>query len=355
MSATASSRGNSRVVMTCWVVFATVNVWLMWILPGSETIPFHFVWISIALVFGLDTWPLRAMIIMLALVTVTTGAVMLHHALVGVIRFEETAEIPLMAAVFLVMVWHVRRRQAAVADLARVAELERHRLEAQQVFVRMVTHELRTPITVARGYVELIGREPDGAAIDEDCAVVLAELSKLDLLSHRVATLTQLDGPQPMCELDLDAFVERLMRRWSPVAERNWSVASDAGMLVANEERLQAALDSLVENAVKFTEDGDTIEVRATRDTSRVVITVRDTGTGIAPDDLPRVFDQFWSGPANRSGAGLGLAITKAAVEARGGTVTVASTPGEGTTFIVRLPQQAAGFVRWRDLDTAPR
>src|SRR5262245_6228411 len=111
MSDTASSRADSPAAIACWVVFAATNVWLMWALPGSETIPFHMVWISIALVFGLGTWPFRAMILMLAAVTVTTSAVMVHHVLVGATRWEETAEIPMMAAVFLVMVWHVRRRQ----------------------------------------------------------------------------------------------------------------------------------------------------------------------------------------------------------------------------------------------------
>jgi signal transduction histidine kinase len=329
--------------MACWIVFATVNVWLMWALPGSETIPFHFVWISIALVFGLNTWPLRTMIVMLVVVTVTTGTVMVHHAVIGATNVEETAEIPLMAAVFLVMVWHVRRRQAAVAGLARVAELELQRAKSQQVFVRMVTHELRTPITVARGYVELMRKENADQAIDEDCAIVLAELSKLDTLSARVATLTQLDGPQPVEEIDLDAFLERLVHRWSPVAVRNWLVCSDIGTVQANEERLQAALDSLIDNAVKFTDEHDTIEVRGRREADQVVITVRDTGGGIASEDLPHVFDQFWSGTRDgvRSGTGLGLAITKAAVQARGGTVTVNSTPENGTTFTVAVPLQA--------------
>jgi len=334
--------------MSCWIVFAGVNVWLMWALPGSETIPFHFVWISIAVVFGLGTWPLGAMILVLALITATTGTVMVHHSLVGETRFEETAEIPLMAAVFLVMVWHVRRRQAALAELSRVAELERQRAQTQQLFVRMVTHELRTPITVARGYVELIGNAPAGTPIEEDCAIVLAELSKLDLLTARVATLAQLDSPLPMSEVDLDAFLERLVHRWSPVADRNWSVASDAGVIVANAERMQAALDSLIDNAVKFTGERDTIEVRAWREPDRAVITVHDTGKGIAAQDLPHVFDQFWSGvhEGARSGTGLGLAITKAAIQARGGTVSATSAPGRGTTFTVRVPVQVARHER---------
>src|SRR5215475_10006017 len=110
MWVTASSRAR-RLVGLGWVAFAAVNVGLMWSFPGVETVPFHFVWISIALVFGVNTWPPRAMLTALAAVAVVTGAILAHHALIGEIRLEEITEVPLMAAVFLAMVWHVRRRQ----------------------------------------------------------------------------------------------------------------------------------------------------------------------------------------------------------------------------------------------------
>src|SRR5207248_241362 len=120
MWVTASPRAK-RIVLACWAVFACANLWAMWAFPGAETIPFHFVWISIAVVFGVNAWPTPAMMLVLAVVTVTTGWILWHHADIGEIGLEETAEVPLMAIVFLVMVWHVRGRQRAVAELERVA------------------------------------------------------------------------------------------------------------------------------------------------------------------------------------------------------------------------------------------
>src|SRR5882757_3409981 len=172
MWVTASPRAK-RTVLFCWVLFALVNLWAMWQFPQGETIPFHFVWISIAVVFGVNSWPLAGMLTALGAVTVSTGVLMLDQAAAGRIRFEETTEVPLMAAVFLVMVWHVRGRQRAVDALERVAALERQRAETQNLFVRLGSHELRTSITVARGYLELIHSTHEDSQSEEDIAIVL--------------------------------------------------------------------------------------------------------------------------------------------------------------------------------------
>lgn len=342
MWVTASSRAR-RLVLVGWAVFAAVNAWLMWTFPGVESIPFHFVWISIALVFGATTWPLLSMMTALAAVALATGAILAHHALIGEIHLEETAEVPLMAGIFLVMVWHVRRRQLAMTALERVAEQERQRAENQQLFVRLASHELRTPITVARGYLELIREAHPDAQTDEDTAIALSELAKLDRLTARLSTLMQLEEKQPTHTMDLDQLVRRTVHRWSGVADRKWLAASTAGIIVADEERLQAAVDSLIENAVRFTGDGDAVELHAWRERDYAVIEVRDRGVGIAEADQQRIFERFWSrGPdGTRSGTGLGLAIAKAAVEARDGTLAVRSRPGGGTTFTIRLPNYA--------------
>lgn len=342
MSATASSRAR-RLLLPAWAVFAAANVVLMWTLPGAETIPFHFVWISIAVVFGVNTWPVRTMVACLAAIAVVTGAVLVHHASVGVIGYEEITEVPLMAGVFLAMVWHVRGRQQAAAKLRRLAALERKRADNQQVFIRLTSHELRTPITVARGYVELVRDAHPEAQAREDCAIVLDELDRLDRLTARLGMLMQMEGELPVRPVDVDAFVRRTIQRWSPVADRRWVSASTVGELDANEERMRAAVDSLIENAVRFTSDGDAVELHAWRERRHVVMEVRDTGTGIPEADLARVFDRFWSRVPDGAptGTGLGLAIARAAVEARGGTIMVRSQPGVGTVFTMRVPVRA--------------
>jgi signal transduction histidine kinase len=328
--------------LLCWVVFALANLAAMWLYPEGETIPFHFVWISIAVVFGVNSWPLAGMMTALAGVTVSTGSIMLYQAIHEKIRFEETTEVPLMAAVFLVMVWHVSGRQRAVVELESVAALERQRAETQGLFVRLGSHELRTSITVARGYVELIRSAHDDRQTDEDSAIALDELDKLDRLTGRLTTLMQLDSPVELSPLDLDVFLERLVRRWTPVANRRWGADSAVGTVYANEERLQAAMDSLIENAIAFTRNGDRIGVRAWREPDRFLIAVSDSGAGIAEENVDRIFERSWSTRhgESRGGHGLGLAIVRAAVEARGGSVSVRSVPGRGATFTMSIPDR---------------
>jgi signal transduction histidine kinase len=198
MWATASSSTN-RLLVGGWAVAAALWSALMYVMPGQETVPFHFIWIGLALVYGFTRWKAAGMVISLALVTAVTGYILCHHAAQGQIGWEETAEVPLMASLFGVMVWHVNRRNVAVGEVRRLAEAERRRLEVQQLFVRLASHELRTPITVARGYTELVrGAHHDEATL-EDTEVVLDELDKLARITQRLVTLMQMEEPYPLC------------------------------------------------------------------------------------------------------------------------------------------------------------
>jgi signal transduction histidine kinase len=150
-------------------------------------------------------------------------------------------------------------------------------------------------ITVARGYAELIRSAHDDQQTEDDASIVLEELGKLDRLTARLTTLMRLDSPTGMSPFDLDVFLERLVRRWTPVAERQWSADSEVGTIDANEERLQAAMDSLIENAIAFTHNGDRIEVRAWREPGLFLISVSDSGTGVAAENVGRIFERSWS------------------------------------------------------------
>ena len=132
-----------------------------------------------------------------------------------------------------------------------------------------------------------------------------------------------------------------------PVAERDWSAQSTAGVVETNEDHLRAALDGLVENAIAFTQNGDGISVHARRSPDSLTIEVSDTGAGIAPDHLDHIFERSWTSrgrPANgrSGGTGLGLAIVRTAVETLGGTIRVRSVVGGGTTFTLDFPQRRA-------------
>jgi signal transduction histidine kinase len=332
-------------VELAWGAFAAVNLLVMFRLDTALTVPFHFVWVSLTLVYGFRTWAPRPTLIVCVAVCGLTGAAFLDPILAGRLNPDELTEVPLMAAMFLAMVWHARRRAAAMEEVRRLADSEHRLREREREFVRDASHNLRTPITVARGYTELIRAAHATTQTSEDAGVVLGELHKLTLISERLLTLARAEQADFLrhAELDLEALLTRTARRWTAAARRRWQVQVDGdGELLADGEQLEAALDALIENAVAATEEGGCILLRAHAEDGHAVIEVVDDGSGIRPEHLARVFDRFWrvdNDPASDTrGTGLGLAIVEAIAQAHGGTVTVASQPGRGSTFAIRLP-----------------
>jgi signal transduction histidine kinase len=236
-----------------------------------------------------------------------------------------------MGVIFVAMVWHARRRQAALEELRRATERERD-------FVRDASHELRTPITIARGHTELIRAATDSAQIADDAEIILHELSRLARVAERLLLLAAVEHPgflRPSL-IDIDALLTETERRWSASAPRAWHIhAATGGFVPADGERLSYALDALIENAVKFTRDGGAIAIRAWQAGDAAIIEVRDDGPGVAPEQSDRIFERF-AGQAS-GGTGLGLPIVKAIVEAHGGSITLDSTLGEGASFRIRL------------------
>jgi signal transduction histidine kinase len=340
MSDTALSPVN-RWLFPGWLIFAAVNTVGMFALPGQETIPFHFIYISMALVYGLQPWPLPKTYAVLGLVAATTGVALALHVRENVIGWEETAEIPLMALLFLVMVWHVRRRVAAIREARRYADSEHDMREIQKRFVRFASHELRTPVTVGRGFAELIRDAQPGSQAAQDAIIVLDELDKLERIAARLLTLARMDERSTVkpSVVPLGAQLERSVTRWRAAANREWRLNPTSAVVLADPQRLETALDSLIENAVRYTEEGGVIELAAYPDEESVVIEVRDDGPGIPDEELAYIFESFRSG-SSRGGTGMGLAIVKAIVEAHGGAVSAENLPGGGASFRLRLPAQ---------------
>jgi signal transduction histidine kinase len=274
---------------------------------------------------------------------VTTGTLIAVDFADGTQPLDELTEVPLMAAMFLAMVWHARRRLAALDETERISMENLRLLERERRFVQDASHELRTPITVALGHAELLARQTQEVRETEDAAVVIDELNRLRRLADRLLLLAAED-PRVLHLLptDVEAIALEALHRWK-ATPRRWLLGTvEEAIVTVDAERLTVAFDALIENAVQHTQESDTIEVGVRRVGASAIVSFRDTGEGIPATDLDRIFERFARSEPARSrhagGSGLGLSIVQAIVEEHGGTVDVESTVGEGTTFRVALP-----------------
>ncbi|MFE7646052.1 sensor histidine kinase [Streptomyces phaeoluteigriseus] len=225
----------------------------------------------------------------------------------------------------------------------------RERLEAQRkALVSDVAHELRSPLTNIRGWLEVTRDglvEPDPAllaALHEEALVLQRVIDDLrDLADADAGTLRLHREPVPADDLLAQvAAAHRVAADTAGVTLRTGTHGSP--WLDADPVRLRQALGNLVTNAVRHTPSGGTVTLSARGDGEQVVLEVADTGTGIAAEDLPQVFERFWRAEKSRSrrtgGSGLGLSIVRHLTAAHGGTAQAASTPGTGSVFTLRLP-----------------
>jgi signal transduction histidine kinase len=177
--------------------------------------------------------------------------------------------------------------------------------------------------------------------------VALDELGRIEQILERLLLLAKADQPDFVVleSIELDPFLEDVFMRWSEVAPRAWRLgAIAAGSIEVDPEGLRCALDALLENAVKYSDHGDPIELRSRAAGNAVVIEVEDGGCGVPPEALSSLFERFSRADAARTrahgGVGLGLAIVDAIAKAHGGRCTVRRQE-RGTTFALRLPHFA--------------
>ena len=343
--------GRSSWVDLAWVAFVALNLLAMRLLPAWQTVPFLAIWVSLTVIYGFRLWRIQPTILTLAAVTIATGGIIGVQVLKGQQDADYLAEVPLIALMFLVMVWHGRRRLAATEErLAAMEEVQRvsqenlRLLKQQRRFLQDASHELGTPITVALGHAELIERAVTNPVVAEDARVVTDELMRLRRLSTRMLLLASAEGPDflHLTPVPVESVVVDALGRWGHVPRR-WRLGPVAETTVLGDrDRLAVALDALLENAVAHTMPHDRIEVSARLEDAGVVLAVADSGSGIQDSDLRRIFQRFARAEPSRSrptgGLGLGLAIVQAIAEAHGGSVSVESTFGHGSEFEVYLP-----------------
>ena len=240
-----------------------------------------------------------------------------------------------------------------IADVARSFNVMCDRLEVEEKARRQlladVAHELRHPLAVMKGRLDLM---QDGKVeVDQEALLPLQdEVIRLTRLvgDLRDLSLAEVGGLSlHLASVDVNALLETLLTNMEPVAAAK-EVALTAGVepglpaIQADPDRIRQVLVNLLANALQYTPQGGQVQVTAVPLGGQVVICVRDTGPGIPPEELPRIFDRFYRADKSRSrgtgGSGLGLAIVRSIVELHKGSIRVESKTGEGACFTVTLP-----------------
>jgi PAS domain S-box-containing protein len=253
-----------------------------------------------------------------------------------------------------------RRLEQEREEFTRELEIRNERLleldRLKDEFVALVSHELRTPLTSIRGYLELVLDGEAGGVTDEQrqfLGVVERNANRLLELVGDLLFLAQIESGKLSLEVgavDLAAVAAESVETARPLAEEKsitlTLATSPVPLLAGDRVRLAQLLDNLVSNAVKFTPEGGRVDVRASSARGSAILEVRDTGMGIPAEEQEHVFERFFRTTRATEqaiqGTGLGLAISKGIVHAHGGSITLASSDGEGATFRVSIPIRAA-------------
>ncbi len=247
------------------------------------------------------------------------------------------------------LLWEVYRTgQSLETEIQELKEMESYRRE----FIGNVSHELKTPIFSVQGFAETL---LDGALDDESVnrtflKKILHHANRLDSLARDLSTITKIETD----ELDMSNEAFAVMELFDAAIESveiraeekgimpRQRVAPDLPQVYGDFDRLRRVLVNLVDNAIKYNQEGGTVQLEAETQNDEVVIRVVDDGIGISPDHLPRLTERFYrvdkSRSRNQGGTGLGLAIVKHILAAHDRELHVESAPEEGSTFYFTLP-----------------
>jgi signal transduction histidine kinase len=223
--------------------------------------------------------------------------------------------------------------------------------DRQRKFIADASHELRTPLTLIRSSAEMVSTsaqnlEPEDAELLED---IVSEVDRMSKLVTDLLTLARVDNSQVVLDVDpvdmaelatqVNQDIEQLAKQKNVAARVH---AGEPTLVIGDELRLRQLLLILLDNAVKYTSPGGTIETSVGRENGHVSLTVTDSGVGISQDALPHVFERFYRADGARThetgGAGLGLSIARWIVQAHHGEIVIQSKPGKGTVVTVDLP-----------------
>jgi signal transduction histidine kinase len=221
-------------------------------------------------------------------------------------------------------------------------------LQARRELVAGVSHDLRTPVATIRAHLESVRDVKSVASFEMELEILKREVIRLQSLIDDLFALSQAEVNKltlDMKPVDAGAIVRERVAAMAPLAWQSGRVqvtadgAAGSPPTIADQRRLEQALTNLIHNAVRHTPPGGVVVVGVSAEIDAVRIDVRDTGEGIAPEDLPHIWDRYYQGKcgSDNHGAGLGLVLVKEFAEAMGGTVSVESELGKGSCFTLRL------------------
>lgn len=293
-----------------------------------------------ALLTGIGWAGAAALLLAIALAAVLVGAALrpLARIAASAAEIERTGDLSQRVSAGM--------RSDEVGRLAHAFDAMLDRLQRsfsrQQSFLSDAAHEIRTPLTVARGQLEWLQDSLTSPEEKKTLAIAVEEIDRVDRTVEDMLLLARLDeGATLVTEpVDVDLVMSEVALRAATLSGRAVEVADAEGLrALADERRLRQVLDNLVGNALKYAGERARVFMSARSDGPATVIDVADTGRGIPPDEAEHVFDRHYRGSATRDvpGAGLGLAIARSLMQAMGGSISVRSELGAGTTFSLRL------------------
>jgi signal transduction histidine kinase len=241
--------------------------------------------------------------------------------------------------------------QQRTAELGRALEQQQELDRLKNEFIQNVSHELRTPLSMILGYAELLAAGDLGPVDEKQQGpldiIVQRSYTLRDLIGNITAILENESRQHTLQLVQLNSLIDEALVDFQVLADQaglklSGNCVSPLPPVLGDAEHLRRVVDNLIGNALKFTPAGGRVEVRLRGDNGTVLLQVADSGIGIDSDHIGRIFERFYQvdGTSRRmhGGCGLGLALVKEIVEKHGGTVSVHSEPGEGSTFTVSLP-----------------
>jgi signal transduction histidine kinase len=274
------------------------------------------------------------------------------------VRYKEFLELKLQQAVS-------DAESRAMREQERILEADRIQRESSEILT-MIAHELRTPLTAAKSSLDMATRSLSRGQVEPASKFVGSAQMAVERLSRLSADLVEASrgGPHELATepVSLTAVVEQACAWARPSASSKGITLTVEGtgspiVINGNSDALLSVLGNLLSNATRYTPSGGAISVRLQTHPGRVVVEVGDTGIGMTPDILPRIFDRFYRAPAAQKveaqGLGLGLGLVRQMIEAHGGEIEVESSPGQGSLFRVVLPRENGELAQGVDEQTS--